>query len=105
MSTQGPPADAKQAQAAALHEVEAAQRRKRALDVNLANIEATIWAQESSYLEETAASGGNIIKGFENYLKAPTVTSHHRRKNDTTEDDKLFSGSSTTFTQTMNQQR
>lgn len=94
MSTQGPPADAKQAQAAALHEVEAAQRRKRALDVNLvsvlasgswmvdgrtsaplggfsaqsaqrshqANIEATIWAQESSYLEETAASGGNIIK-------------------------------------------
>ncbi|KLT38425.1 hypothetical protein CC85DRAFT_253033 [Cutaneotrichosporon oleaginosum] len=62
MSTQGPPADAKQAQAAALHEIEAAQRRKRALEVNLATIEATIWAQEASYLEETAASGGNIIK-------------------------------------------
>lgn len=35
MSTQGPPADAKQAQAAALQEIEAAQRRKRALDMNL----------------------------------------------------------------------
>ncbi|BEI83888.1 hypothetical protein CcaverHIS002_0404920 [Cutaneotrichosporon cavernicola] len=104
MSTQGPPANAKQAQAAALTEVEAAQRRKRALDLNLASIEATIWAQETSYLEDTATSGGNIIKGFENYLKAPTVTSHHRRKNDPTEDDKLFSGSSTSFNP-MNQQR
>ncbi|GMK58977.1 hypothetical protein CspeluHIS016_0604190 [Cutaneotrichosporon spelunceum] len=99
MSTQGPPADAKQAQAAALAEVEAAQRRKRALDVNLATLEATIWAQEASYLEDTAASGGNIIRGFENYLKAPTVTSHHRRKNEPTEDDKLFSGSSSSFAQ------
>lgn len=122
MSTQGPPADAKQAQAAALQEIEAAQRRKRALDMSLvrtlsdrlgrahstrhhqtrdpkpkiasssplmaaavvatqlpashalatpaidhadnpqANVEATIWANEVSYLEDTTASGGNIIK-------------------------------------------
>jgi hypothetical protein len=27
-----------------------------------ANIEATIWTQETSYLEDTAASGGNILK-------------------------------------------
>lgn len=38
MSQQGPPADAKQAQAAALHDIEAAQRRKRALEVNLVRI-------------------------------------------------------------------
>lgn len=35
MSQQGPPADAKQAQAAALAEIEAAQRRKRAIDTQL----------------------------------------------------------------------
>jgi len=35
MSTQGPPADAKVAQAAALREIEAAQRRKRAVEMSL----------------------------------------------------------------------
>jgi chromatin modification-related protein EAF6 len=35
MSQTGPPADAKQAQAAALEELQAAQRKKRAIDVSL----------------------------------------------------------------------
>lgn len=35
MSQSGPPADAKQAQAAALAELEAAQRKKRAIDTSL----------------------------------------------------------------------
>jgi hypothetical protein len=35
MSNQGPPADAKQAQAAALQELEAAQRKKRVIDTSL----------------------------------------------------------------------
>jgi hypothetical protein len=35
MSQSGPPADAKQAQAAALQELESAQRRKRAIDTQL----------------------------------------------------------------------
>ena len=35
MSQTGPPADAKQAQAAALQELEAAQKRKRAIDTSL----------------------------------------------------------------------
>jgi chromatin modification-related protein EAF6 len=35
MSQIGPPADAKQAQAAALHELEAAMKRKRAIDTSL----------------------------------------------------------------------
>lgn len=40
MSTQGPPADAKTAQAAALHEMETAQRRKRALEMSLVSFAA-----------------------------------------------------------------
>lgn len=39
MSTSGPPADAKQAQAAALQELEAAQRKKRAIDASLVRVE------------------------------------------------------------------
>jgi len=35
MSQSGPPADAKQAQAAALQEIEAAERKKRAIDTQL----------------------------------------------------------------------
>ncbi|WOO85536.1 Chromatin modification-related protein EAF6 [Vanrija pseudolonga] len=98
MSTQGPPADAKQAQAAALHEIEAAQRRKRALDMSLANLEATIYASEASYLDDTAASGGNIIKGFESYLKPP-AHGYTKRKMEAGAEDRLFSGSSVQFQQ------
>jgi hypothetical protein len=38
MSVQGPPADAKQAQAAALQELELALRRKRVIDTNLVRL-------------------------------------------------------------------
>ena len=140
MSQAGPPADAKQAQAAALQELEAAQKKKRAMDTSLvslptyklvpgaqlsevmppqANLEASIYAFEGSYLEETAATGGNIIKvsflcviqllplpivadvrrqGFDNYLKPPTAT-NTKKKQEPIEADRLFSTSSGTYAQ------
>lgn len=65
------------------------------------NIEDSIFRTESSYLEETS-SAGNIIKGFENYIKGtsgpstsgPTGGTATRRKGGVTETDRIFSRSS-----------
>ncbi|KIX93565.1 uncharacterized protein Z520_10743 [Fonsecaea multimorphosa CBS 102226] len=48
-------------------------QKKRLLDRNLAVIEDQIFRQETAYLEETAVAG-NIVKGFDNYIKASAVT-------------------------------
>lgn len=55
-----------------------------------ANIEAQIAATEAVYLDETHTTG-NVLKGFESYLKPPGT--HHRRRADA-EEERLFSGSS-----------
>ncbi|PPR00424.1 hypothetical protein CVT24_004485 [Panaeolus cyanescens] len=68
--------------------------KKRATDKQLAQIEVQIYNLEANYLTETAAhSGGNIIQGFENYLKNQTGG---RRKNEIHENDRIFSNSSLT---------
>ncbi|KAF2674209.1 NuA4-domain-containing protein [Microthyrium microscopicum] len=75
-------------------------QRKRTLDQNLANIEDNIYRMESSYLDDTGA--GNIIKGFDNYMKGATGTTAGsmgggtatRRKGGITEADRIFSRSS-----------
>ncbi|WVQ73347.1 hypothetical protein IAR50_002915 [Cryptococcus sp. DSM 104548] len=98
MSNSGPPADAKKAQQAALQDIEAARFKKRTIDSNLTALEENLYLFEGSYLDESAASGGNIIKGFDNYLK-PNTAHTHRKKLEVTESDRLFSNSSATFQQ------
>jgi chromatin modification-related protein EAF6 len=60
-----------------------------------AQIEVQLYNLEGSYLTDTAAhSGGNIIQGFEGYLKNQTTG---RRKHEVSEADRMFSNSSLTY--------
>ncbi|KAF2797623.1 NuA4-domain-containing protein [Melanomma pulvis-pyrius CBS 109.77] len=76
--------------------------KKRQIDNSLAALEEHILRNETSYLEETSA--GNIIKGFDNYIKGATTTSTAggpgtatRRKAPISDLDRIFSRSSNSF--------
>jgi chromatin modification-related protein EAF6 len=90
-------------------------QKKRLLDRNLAAIEEQIYRQETSYLEDTSAAG-NIVKGFDNYIKASALSSSansaggtisgsaaggglgaSRRKAAVSDTDRVFSRSSTSY--------
>lgn len=65
-------------------------------------LDANIQRVETQYLEETTA--GNIIKGFDNYIKGAASTSTTggagstaRRKATVSDTDRIFSRSSTSF--------
>lgn len=60
-----------------------------------AQVEVQLYHLEASYLTETTTnSGGNIITGFENYLKNQGIG---RKKFEVTDSDRMFSASSTTY--------
>ncbi|KIK57243.1 hypothetical protein GYMLUDRAFT_46499 [Collybiopsis luxurians FD-317 M1] len=80
-------------------ELLAAIPKKRNVDKKLAQVEADIFKLEGSYLAETGShSGGNLIQGFENYLKNQTTG---RRRGEAAEQDRIFSNSSLTFSKSL----
>jgi len=80
--------------------------KKRELDRSMSALDNTIARLESNYLDETSAAG-NIIKGFDNYIKASTATSSAgvstgagtatRRKVGVSDQDRIFSRSSVSW--------
>jgi hypothetical protein len=58
-------------------------------------LEVQLYHAEGTYLTETySQGGGNIVHGFDNYLKNQAGT---RRRTEVTEGDRLFSTSSATY--------
>ncbi|KAG8829395.1 hypothetical protein FRC17_006662 [Serendipita sp. 399] len=77
--------------------IQAIQRRKQ-LDKQLVQVETQIFNSEGQYIAETAGTGGNIIHGFENYLKSAST---NRKRVDVNEVDRVFSLSSITFRKSL----
>ncbi|RDA93106.1 hypothetical protein CP533_4129 [Ophiocordyceps camponoti-saundersi (nom. inval.)] len=69
--------------------------RRRAQERKLAQLEDGIALKESAYLESTPA--GNIITGFENYMKGASGAAAQRRKTGSTEQNRVFSRSSISY--------
>ncbi|BGP02888.1 hypothetical protein RTG_02996 [Rhodotorula toruloides ATCC 204091] len=90
--------------------------KKRKIDRDLATLEASIYAFEGSYLSDSlfpssstsqsssaaAAQFGNIIRGYDSYLKAPSSSSGDRKRggrpgDNAAEKERMFSASSATY--------
>ncbi|KAL2144420.1 hypothetical protein VTI28DRAFT_9157 [Corynascus sepedonium] len=69
--------------------------RRRALEKKLAAVEDHIAVKEADYLESTP--GGNIVIGFDNYVKGGNAAAAQRRKTGLTEQNKVFSRSSVSY--------
>lgn len=74
--------------------------RKRQTDQDLTDLESQIYLYEGSYLNSTALSGGNVIRGFDSYMKAAALGTGTTRaptaSSSISNDDRMFSTSSAT---------
>ncbi|KAH9941060.1 NuA4-domain-containing protein, partial [Amylocystis lapponica] len=99
MSNDAPTPEDKAKYDAAKKELVQALGKRRKADLQLAQIEAQIYIQEGTYLTDTAAhNGGNIINGFDGYLKNQPGG---RRKYEVSDADRLFSTSSMTYKKSL----
>ncbi|TRM64083.1 histone acetyltransferase subunit NuA4-domain-containing protein [Schizophyllum amplum] len=77
---------------------------KRNMDAQLARIETKIHALEGSYLGDSHM-GGNIVQGFDGYLKATPGGAGggtgRARRHDVTDADRIFSASSMTWQKSL----
>ncbi|GAA5992187.1 hypothetical protein JCM10908_001810 [Rhodotorula pacifica] len=91
--------------------------KKRKLDRDLATLEQSIYAFEGSYLSDalfppsatanqatsnaTSSQFGNIIRGYDSYLKAPSASAQDRKRfrpgDPPSDKERMFSASSATF--------
>ncbi|KAG6890610.1 hypothetical protein C0995_006586 [Termitomyces sp. Mi166 len=95
----GPSAEERARYETLKNELKKALPKKRQADKQLATVEVQIYNLEATYLTETAAhSGGNIIQGFDGYLKNQTTS---RRKYEINDQDRLFSKSSLTYQKSL----
>ncbi|VDC00660.1 unnamed protein product [Peniophora sp. CBMAI 1063] len=79
-------------------ELLAALAKKRQLDKQLAQLEVHIYEVEGQYLLETSShSGGNIIHGFDGYLKNQVT----KKRYEIQDHDRLFSTSSLTYAKSL----
>ncbi|PHH64188.1 hypothetical protein CDD81_4935 [Ophiocordyceps australis] len=69
--------------------------RRRQQERRLAQIEETIALKETQYLESTPA--GNIITGFDNYMKGASGAAAQRRKTGSLEQNRVFTRSSISY--------
>lgn len=72
--------------------------RKQELDAQLLALEESIYDKENDYFNESTY--GNIVKGFDNFAKSSSGGSN-KRKMVYTDDDHIFSLSSSTFVKTL----
>ncbi|GLB38362.1 putative nuA4-domain-containing protein [Lyophyllum shimeji] len=99
MAEAGPSSEEKLRYESLKNELKKALPKKRQADKQLAAIEVQIYNLEATYLTETAVhSGGNIIQGFDGYLKNQTTG---RRKYEINDQDRLFSKSSLTYQKSL----
>lgn len=88
-------AQTREAYAKAKQDLIEALARKRAIDRQLIACEVQIYNFEASYLADTAGNGGgNIIQGFDGYLKNQAV---NKRRAEVSDADRMFSNSSSTY--------
>ena len=88
-------AQAREAYAKSKQDLIDALARKRAIDKQLISCEVQIYNFEATYLADTAGNGGgNIIQGFDSYLKNPSV---NKRRTEVSDADRMFSNSSSTY--------